>query len=316
MFNKIKYQNQNFRQKLKQARGYKRPYKKIPETKVEFFLSMFHLDTFLGKTVAVIVFLALIYIIYIPNFLRIKTVEILGISEVNKPLILKSIEEYFSLNPFIPKRNFLFFSKRGLKNFLAEKNTLVEKVLEINKDFPNKIVIQISERYNKFILQNTNSSYIVSNDGLIVKQLSSEDLNNLSTSTLQSLLTLNIKQNNAFYENQKATNDDFFENLNQILNKANSELQNPITQISIENFEHPNFEVKTKKNYTIKFDINSDIQKTFEHLALLLKDIGEDRINGVKYIDMRIKDRGYVCYKDALCASDALPEKASTTPIN
>ena len=103
-------------------------------------------------------------------------------------------------------------------------------------------------------------------------------------------------------------------NLNEILYKSEHFLQNSATEIQIETLEHPDLQIITRFGFTIKFDINSDLNKVFEQLKLLQKEIGEARINGIKYIDMRVKDKGYVCYKDALCSQETTAPKATSTP--
>ncbi|MEK7617790.1 MAG: hypothetical protein AAB410_01475 [Patescibacteria group bacterium] len=313
MLNKIKYQNPNFRRKLNEARGYRRPIKKIPETKAEFFLAYFHLDGMFAKYSLLILLLALIYLIYAPNFLTVKTIQINGVSSEANASMQKTAGDYLSLRGFVPKSNLLFTSKRGLAEYLSAKNIFVEKVESIEKNFPSALVIQAKERYNKFLLYSLNGIYLLSNDGIVRKQINSYDIN-ASTSTYSGLLTIKLSQNKSLYENQKAADSDYFENLNEILYKSEHFLQNSATEIQIETLEHPDLQIITRFGFTIKFDINSDLNKVFEQLKLLQKEIGEARINGIKYIDMRVKDKGYVCYKDALCSQETTAPKATSTP--
>jgi len=77
-------------------------------------------------------------------------------------------------------------------------------------------------------------------------------------------------------------------------------------------------EVKTEKGFIIKLDIYSDLEKTLSQLKLLLKEIGEGRMEGLKYIDARLLDKAYVCYKDAKCAQETIitVPNATSTQIN
>lgn len=316
MFNKtkIRFQNPNFRRKLKTARGYKRSIKKIPSSKLGIFLAFLHLDGLFAKITIFFVLLATVYILFAPNFLTIKHIEILGANKAAKVEIENSIKNFFSSKPFWPQGNLLLLSKNDLSQYLISKSQQTSKVLKIDKDFPSKLIIEIEERFDKFLLKNSQSRYVISNDGLITKQLNLEGLSAATTSS--ALIDINLKEEKKFLEKQRASDVSYFENLNQILNKAQSELQNPIAEIELESFEHPDFEARTQSGFFIKFDVNSDLQKTFWQLKLLLKEVGEARINGVKYIDMRIKDRGYVCYKDAKCAEANPISTASSTAVH
>jgi hypothetical protein len=51
--------------------------------------------------------------------------------------------------------------------------------------------------------------------------------------------------------------------------------------------------------------LDDRLGEALEQLALLLTNIGEQK-NNLEYIDMRIKDRGFVCYKSSPCVKDAL----------
>lgn len=314
MLNKIKYQNPHFRQKLQQARSYRREIKKIPSGFVEFFLAFLHLNTFLGKTAAGIGLLLIIYIVYAPNFLTIKTIEIHGSAEPVQATVLKSINEYLISNPLRPQRNFLLLSKNGLANFLTTKNYYVEKVLKIEKKFPDKIIVEIEERYDKFLLKTPENVYVLTDDGLVSRELKNETADPPTTSPPTNLIPLSVKENRAFTKTQAAADAAYFEHLNRIINGINQSLATQVTEIRLENFARSDLEVETQKGFVVKFNITSDLDKVFKQLKPLLRDVGEARISAIKYIDMRIKDRGYVCFKDAACAVETQPKWASTTP--
>lgn len=313
MINKIKYQNPNFRRKLNEARGYRRSIKKIPETKVGFFLAYVHLDSALAKVFLFLVFLTLIYLVYAPNFLTVKSIQINGVSAEAETSIKKTVADYLSSWGLVPKSNLLFTSKRGLSEYLSAKNISLEKVELIKKNFPNGLVIQAKERYNKFLLYSLNGVYLLANDGMVKKQINPAELT-ASTTEYSGLVTAKLNQSINLYENQKTADSGYFESLNEILYQSEHFLQNSVTEIKIEAFELPDLQVITRLGFAIKFDINSDLSRVFEQLKLLLKEVGEARINGVEYIDMRVKDRGYVCYRDALCAQETTVPKASSTP--
>lgn len=311
---KIRFQNPNFRRQLQQARGYKRSIKKIPSSNLGIFLAFLHLDGLFAKITVFFVLLAAAYILFAPNFLAIKHIEILGVNKTAKVEIENSIKKFFPSKPFWPQGNLLLLSKNDLAQYLVSKSQQTSKVLKIDKDFPSKLIIEIEERFDKFLLKNAQSQYLISNDGLITKQLNLEGLS-AAAASYSALIDINLNEERKFFEKQRASDAGYFENLNEILRRTEVELQKPIVAIALENFERLDFEARAEGGVVIKFDINSDLQKIFEQLALLLKDIGEAKIKEVKYIDMRIKDRGYVCYKEAKCAQENSIPTASSTPV-
>lgn len=315
MLNKIKYQNPQFRRKLQAARGYRRQIKQIPSSKLGIFLAFLRLDSAMAKIFLFITLVLLIYLVYAPNFLTIKNIYIQGANGEAAESIKQSVNDYLSSRSFLPQSNLLLISKKGLADYLISKNPLVKKIISVKKDFPSSLNVEIDERFDKFLLKNVQRIYIISNDGLITKQISLDGLNATATAD-SALIGINSNEDKIYLEGQRVGDAGYFENLSEIVNKAQSELQNPITGIILENFERPDLEARTQSGFVIKFDINSDLQKTFWQLKLLLKEVGEARMNGVKYIDIRIKDRGYICYKDAPCAREQTIQTASSTPAD
>ncbi|MBI3231764.1 MAG: hypothetical protein HYZ51_01645 [Candidatus Doudnabacteria bacterium] len=310
---KIRYQNPSFRRKLQQARGYKRPAKKIPQSKMGIFLAKLGLGSYSSKFCAGLLLIVFVYIIFVPNFLNIKTIKIIGLETRAQENALVAVGNYLSSKPFWPQKNLLLLSIKDLSRSLTAKNFGISKVIQIKKVYPSALELYLSERYDKFLLKNLSGVYIVSNDGLIVRQLGLEDSARINpSSTISSLVTINLSQNQIYYEKQAVSDAKYFENLNEFLSLAKNQINNPILKISLQSFDRPDIEAITSAGYIIKFDINSDASKVFSQLKLLLKETGEAGVSGIKYMDMRIKDRGYICYKDAACAN-ASPA-ATTTP--
>ena len=182
--------------------------KKFPKQKRNFF-GIFSFRRHVCQILIANTFTALIYLIYAPNFLTVKTIQINGVSSEANASMQKTAGDYLSLRGFVPKSNLLFTSKRGLAEYLSAK-TFCEKVESIEKNFPSALVIQAKERYNKFLLYSLNGIYLLSNDGIVRKQINSYDIN-ASTSTYSGLLTIKLSQNKSLYENQKAADSDYFE---------------------------------------------------------------------------------------------------------
>ncbi len=265
----------------------------------------------MGKSLAFAITLLLIYLVYAPNFLTVKNIKIDGAEDREKEYIVNSINDYLASRAFWPQSNLLLLSKKELSAYLTLKNKPVARVISIEKNFPSTLNVKIEKRYDKFLLKNQSGAYTLSNDGLTGKQLRMEDLSETNT-PYSNLIPLSSQKNQQFYEGQRPQDAEYFKNLNEILSLSEKDGRK-ITGIEIESFEQPNISAVFKEGYRIKFDVNSDLQKIFSQLRLLLKQVGVGRINGIKYIDMRVKDKGYVCYKDAACATDKIEVPLDTT---
>jgi hypothetical protein len=74
--------------------------------------------------------------------------------------------------------------------------------------------------------------------------------------------------------------------------------------MSLKVANYPDIEVFSE-SFKVWLALDDRLGEALEQLALLLTNIGEQK-NNLEYIDMRIKDRGFVCYKNSPCVKDAL----------
>ena len=66
--------------------------------------------------------------------------------------------------------------------------------------------------------------------------------------------------------------------------------------------------------FKIILDIQSNIAETFERLQLLLSQQSPDRLKNLSYIDMRFKQKGFICLENAPCARESLITLPITPP--
>ena len=312
--NKIKFQNPNFRKKLEDARGYRRAPKKIPQGKWGIFSAAVGLGSLRSKIYLALAIVFVLYFAYFPNFLFVKNLQISGLSEEGKIQAEKNTRDFLAKRWPVPQGNLLLLSKQKLADYLLKKNFGISQIVSIEKDFPSTLHIILSERFDKFLLQTPKSAYVAANDGKTVRQLNATEV--LATdSPFSSLIPISLETETVFYENQSAFEASYIRNLNLLLDLLRGTLNSETQRVYIESPESPEIKIKNQYGWTWFFDINSDLNKTVAQAALLLKDIGQARIHSIKYIDMRIKDRGFVCYIDAACANvqSAQLKEATTT---
>lgn len=311
---KIRYQNPDFRRKLQQARDYKRLLKRIPQNKLGIFLASLGLASRLAQVVLFVVILGLVYFIYAPNVFTIKHVEIAGVDNPAKADIEINVNHFFESKFYWPQNNLLLLSKNNLNKYLLSQSKPVADIIKIEKKFPSGLRMEVKQRFDKYLLKNQENNYILSNDGLISKYLNLEDLSATNTS-YTNLIVIDLKEKRQFYENQKTADKNYFQDLDEIINLSENQINSEIVKFETENFEQPNISATTQAGLQIKFDVNSDLPNIFNHLRLLLKEVGGNKLREIKYIDMRIKDKGFVCYKNATCAKETSIPTATSSPL-
>ena len=277
------------------------------------FFGKIGLSSLRYKIYAGLVLVFAIYFFYIPNLFSVKTVQISGINETESQSVEKTVRDYLAARFPWSRSNLVLLSKKRLSDYLLKKNAYISQIVLIEKDFPATLKIAIQGRYNQFLMQTPASAYIVSNDGLVTKQLSTSEVY-ASSSQINGLLSLSLKKEDIYYENQSAFESWYIQNLNMLMALLRTQLNSEPKSIILENTQSPEVEIKTQYGWSWYFDINSDMNKTVFQAGLLLKDIGQARIHSIKYIDMRINDKGFVCYLDAACAREPEPVQATTTP--
>lgn len=163
---KVRFQNRQFNQKLQEARTFKRSVKPIPDGEFSKFLKKIGLGSAWRQVGFALLVLIVLYLIYFPNFLTLKEIEIEGVRDSNSAEIEASIRDNISKVPFYnPQRNILFLSKTRLESILNEFAT-VDAVNSITKDFKNKrIRIVVTPKQEQFLVRSTDHTFVLYNDG-------------------------------------------------------------------------------------------------------------------------------------------------------
>ncbi len=339
---KVRFQHRTFVEKLKAAQGYKRQAKKIPETDQEKILSGLGLDSLWSKIAVGLGILILIYLVYIPNFLFIKTIEVQGAEGDERNHIIVLTKEYFKQSAlYAPQRNLIFLDGKKLADYLVKHDPQLKSVIKTTKDL-GKITLAIELKQEKFELVSANGNYALYNDGTF-----SRDLANLPIEQKPGLLkvetkaSLELRPGESFFSGQVANALtkiqigfppnrsfvlDYFE-----LPVASTELK----QDSLSTGDDLNLlasplavlipnelVVYTKpaekfnaKPFKVYFDASSDIEKAMVNFSALMTELPPNQLASLAYVDMRFPDRSFVCLSSAACAV-ARPVPDSLNPLN
>lgn len=168
---RIRYQHTDFTRKLDRARHYKRAVKQSRESggfDSYNFLPALGLKTVLAQALAIVIAAGLVYLIFVPNFLSAKTINIQGASGDDAVYVRADVQNYIGGAPFYnPRQNLLFLSKSGLSHSLLG-DSRIYKVTAIKKSFFHRsISVAVELKTQRFVVNRNNILYSVYNDGTV-----------------------------------------------------------------------------------------------------------------------------------------------------
>jgi hypothetical protein len=303
MFNnsKIRFQRQAFKKQLKTASSHKR---NTLKTKKGINLRV--------RTFSIAIAIFLIYILIFPNFLTIRTVEVKSGSQELQNFVQNKIQEFQNKSFLHTQKNLLLFSKSGFLKYISVNSPEISS-LEISKKIPNTLVIGLKIRQAKYFLKNEEKFHVVSDDGFVLKT------QDASTSSDSNLIPVEISAGAPNIE-QSLHGQIFLDNLNLLSKKIPEITGNKIVLVKIDNFEYPDMQIFTKSGFKLLFDAKANLNEILADLKILYDQIPEADLKNLFYIDMRIKDKGYICSKNNPCSAltqninNSIQNSTSTNP--
>lgn len=305
---KIRFQKSGFRKNLEEARNYKRQTKKIPETSLGIFLNTIGLGSIWAKIFFVLFISFVVYLVFFPNWFTVKEIAYISENNQTKNEVANIINNFFKDKTPYPKNNWLLFSQKTVSNHIKKQNLISVKNVNVKKNFPNKLTLEIETREPKLVLANSDISYVLGDDGFIMETSN-------STNTDTSLLIINLKEK----ENLKVK-DHFIHAQDSIalFNFFKDVLKNPSLNMNLKSLKIPELTIKTQSGYDAVFNLNNDTQEALKQLQLLLSHLEPSQKTTLKYVDLTAKDKAFVCYQNTPCAQEPQTplNNASSTPTN
>lgn len=292
---KIKYQNLKFKKELERARQYRRIPRRLPETALESFCEKIGLGSLKAKLLVLLSISLIFYLTFVPNFLFINNVEIDGNNLLHRPEHEATINAYLNHSKIWPQKNLLLLNVNGLKQALLAEEW-VAQVKNIKKIWPNRLQIQLVERREFALVETPSQRMIFSDDGRY--------LNTLNASSTLPINLIKINSQEELTSNQNLAAENL--KLISILQERIPEIcRSTVTSYTLNPTTSPDLEVNTAAGYQLFFDTNSDAYETLGNLSVLLGKLSPDDKNRLAYIDLRIKNKAYVCYKGTACTQTA-----------
>lgn len=239
-----------------------------------------------------IVFLgATIYIFFFSGFLRISEIEIAGTETLSQGDLRRSLSlEMEGKNSGVFNRdNLIFFDSQAAKDVLLEKYKIIRS-LDIQKRFPNKLIVNIRERKSSLVYCIQGKCSVVDEEGKIFAPA------DFSQGKLgeNSLLVLLDESNKSISENNFIMDLDFMQFMSDVKN------QSDLNDIKIKNtFSTPtlvsgDLRVETEDGWKIYFNDQLRAEEEMEMLKTVLKNsIPEEQRKDLEYIDVRLADKVY-----------------------
>jgi hypothetical protein len=310
----VRFQDPKFRQKLQQARTYKRFKKTLPLTETGIILSKIGLGSWLSRIGTLLGFFVLIYLVYIPNIFFIKHLTINGANPGSISAVEQITNSYLGKKTPWPQKNLILLSKSKLADYLLKNDQKILGIDSISKSFPNSLTINITPRIDKFAITASGSPeiYSVSNDGIITGILTPT-----ASGTIPSgLIPIRLTANGDLYSGKSLFNKNQISFFVLLQNKLPGIVKSPVDYYELGDSQNQNLTVYTKNGFKLLFDLSSDLNKTLNRLGLLFSQFSDADIKKLYYVDMRFEDRGYVCDLGTPCSiTKTIPSiEATSTP--
>ncbi|MEK7653505.1 MAG: cell division protein FtsQ/DivIB [Patescibacteria group bacterium] len=272
------YTNPSYRSKIKIKKDYQKK-----EFVNPYFNDQKNRGFNTGYYLKIIAVCFIVYIIVYSDLFKIKKIEIEGADFIKPEELRQTVENQLASWRWyiLPQKNLLFLSKKRLEEGIVAKYRLNK--LEIDKGWQS-LKIKIEEKISNLIIYNKKTFYFADSDGVITSEISQDKVGEYWTRfPIFNVANENINIGEQIIDTQKM---DF-------ILKLNEELKNTLVKIAgYESNDREEVTLVSKDGWRAYFDLNSDIKKSVENLALVLKEkIHNPRL--LEYIDLRFGDKVY-----------------------
>lgn len=240
---------------------------------------------------------AIIYILFFSSFLEIKKVSIEGIAELNYENVYQKSREPLSEKYFyfIPKNNLILISKNEIEKKLLENFKKISEA-DVQKNFPDTIVVKITERKALLVWCSGDPCYIVDKNGYAYTgaDFESEEVkqNNL----------LSVRDNSAkpIKIGEKVLDEDYIDFIISIKDKLEREIGVTVNgEYQTGSKIADEVKVKTEEGWEIYFSSGLSMENSLRTLKIFLdKEIDQEKRFKLEYIDLRAENKVYYKFKE------------------
>lgn len=303
---KVRFQNRNFKEQLQSARNYKRTSHKLPEKKWDCFYCKIGLGSWRTKTLAILAILIFGYIVYVPNFLYVKQINITGLKTNDQPALKAVVNTYFSEHRLWPQNNLLLLSSSKLAVFLLAKQQNLYKIKAVKKQWPSTLSLELQPRTEKYLAEIQERRFVISNDGKILQEIP-------SSSPATNLTNVKFLQAEAPQIGQDFISSSLLDFMDKLGRQIPAITNAALLRLEMDSPQSFDITALTPTGTKLIFDVKSNLDDALDRLRLLFANISENDKQKLYYIDMRFEKKGYVCFKNTPCTKDINIINATTS---
>ncbi|HKK54007.1 MAG TPA: FtsQ-type POTRA domain-containing protein [Patescibacteria group bacterium] len=222
---------------------------------------------------------------YISDTFKIKNIEINGLERTAEHEVLDKISEVSGKTKlFLQQDNLFLISTNNLSTVL--KNHFNFAQVDINKELPGKIIIDISERKYEAIFLEDGNYYYIDKAGYIVDKINElKDVNSVNYAII------NNESNNKIEENKVSIESDYIVFIDNFFN----DLKQRSSDIVIEKFIVKNINsglsAQVVNGPILYLNINNEVGSQVRNLVILKENKLNDNFFQRSYIDLRYGNR-------------------------
>lgn len=300
-----RFGGREFRSKVKSAANYKRTFNPIRSgfTAAEFLKVG-------GKTkyLSFLFFAVLAYYLIIsPRFL-VSEINVSGNKDVSAQRITDAVSSGGKSRWFLIKKNNLVLLTQGrLNRLITQAIPTIKEVANVKRDWPNKISFEVVERNPGFVLESNNQYFLVDDEGTVISQVADP----------KGFLLVHDQITEDFALGEVMPNQKLATFVVSMSRQWNSKINVGITSVKFPGKSSSEVAFETTQGWSALFDTQRSVTSELEDLAVLLaKQVTAKDQPKLAYIDLRLDNRAYICFKQSVCTEQPQPAEAGTSTTN
>jgi hypothetical protein len=307
-----RFGTRSFRDKIQQAKNYKRIFK--PDS-LNLSQRMFSQT---GRNIRIVGIIALLFLGYyfvISPKLLISQVQINGNRQVSTQQIQDVLDHASNGRLFlIPKNNFFLMSQGRVNNLLTSSIPTIKEITNFKRSWPHKIEFDVVERTPGFVIQSADQYFLVDEEGVVITQVESPSAGGGFAFGGKNLLVAQDQLVEDFARGEILSNQKLASFILAISKQWASKLTTPLVGVKFPGKASNDVEFVTAKGFHVLFDSTRPVSVQLTNLVVILsKKIKPGDEANLAYIDLRLSNWAYYCYKATPCQQDPQPQAAGTT---
>lgn len=237
------------------------------------------------------------YLIFLSGFLEIREIEISGTDKISRGEVEKPILESLDgmIMGKIPRNNFILFPSEKVKKDILEKFKVINEI-EIEKKFPNKLIVSVGERELGLILRSGNEEVVVDEKGIAFDR----SLGNGEYLSFKDIPVLRDQSQREVSVGKEVLSPDYVFFVKEIRKKIGENLGISLgKEMETPSISSGDIRMASTEGWKLYLDRNLGIDKEEEMLEVVLNNkIEPERRADLEYIDLRIQNKVFYRFKN------------------